>query len=309
MPRVARVKSEDGSGWYHLVARTAGFEGEYPLQGKLLRRKMLDIIARYGEVYCCEIAGFCIMGNHYHLVVYFHEPREMTREELCERASLLYDDKTLERWRDDKWERFAERIFDVSELMRNVQAAFARWFNARAGRRGRFWAERFKSTLLEDAAAVLDCLLYVELNPLRAGIVERPEEHDGSSLYYRELKRDEWLVPVTELVGRSRRSAAIRDYKALVYYRGTAATRESQAVIPAHVVRAEEARGFATRGVFRKRLRHFTDGLALGSEEYIRSQLDRLRDQGRYLRRCNPIRQLDGAHATLREQRSTAVSF
>ena len=309
MARAARVKSEDGSGWYHLCARTAGVQGEYPLASRRYRRKMLDVIERYASVYCCRVAGFCVMGNHYHLVVFFEERRAMSPRELRERASRLYPAKDLDAWPAHKWERFERRLFDVSELMRNVQGAYARWFNSRHERRGRFWAERFKSTLLEDALAVLDCLLYIELNPVRAGLVERPEEYDGSSLHLREVKADAWLVPLGELVGVERRGAALRDYRGRVYYRGLAGTSEAHASIPRRVVREEEARGFATRGVFTKRLRHFADGLALGSEEFIARQLERMREQGRYLRRCNPIPQLDGAHATLREQRSNAAAF
>ena len=64
-----------------------------------------------------------------------------------------------------------------------------------------------------------------------------------------------------------------------------------------------------TSGVFRRRLGYFVEGLMIGSEELIRSQLEYLRASGRYLRRRNPIRHLDGLHLSLREQRSHAVSF
>ena len=84
-------------------------------------------------------------------------------------------------WPAKKWKRLEAWLFDVSEYMRNVQAAFARWYNRRAGRKGRFWAERFKATLLAGPEAVLECLRYVELNPLRAGLVAKPEEWEASS--------------------------------------------------------------------------------------------------------------------------------
>jgi hypothetical protein len=90
----------------------------------------------------------------------------------------------IELWTDEQWERFRQRLFDVSELMRNIQAAFARWYNRTYDRRGRFWADRFKSVYLEKGNAVLDCMLYVELNPVRAGLVERPEEWVGSTSPY-----------------------------------------------------------------------------------------------------------------------------
>ena len=69
------------------------------------------------------------------------------------------------------------------------------------------------------------------------------------------------------------------------------------------------ARGFATRGRYRKRLGYSVDGLALGTESFIREQLAQMRKDGQYLRRKNPIPQLGGIHLSLREQRSAAVVF
>jgi|GEM_PF-6495366 len=66
---------------------------------------------------------------------------------------------------------------------------------------------------------------------------------------------------------------------------------------------------FELLGLYRKRLRYFVDGLAVGSDSFIREQLARLREAGHYLRRRHPIPQLGGIHLSLREQRSTAVSF
>jgi len=71
----------------------------------------------------------------------------------------------------------------------------------------------------------------------------------------------------------------------------------------------EIARGFASRGVYLKRLGYFVDGLAIGTEQFIRDQLTVMRDEGRYLRRKHPIPQLGGIHLSLREQRSHAVNF
>jgi hypothetical protein len=160
--------------------------------------------------------------------------------------------------------------------------------------------------LLEDEKAMFDCLLYVELNPMRAGIVRRPEEFDGSSLYYRELKDDKWMAPVTEIIGRPKRADAIRDYKSCIYYRGSVPAKDNQAAISKRLLAEEEARGFASEGLFAKRIRHFTDGVVIGSEEYVQEKLNRLRDAGQYVRRKKPVSQMDGMHASLRPQRDSA---
>ena len=97
-----------------------------------------------------------------------------------------------------------------------------------------------------------------------------------------------------------------QDYKACVYYRGSVPTKERQATISTRLLNEEEALGFTTEGLFAKRIRHLTDGVVIGSTEYVQRQLDRLREAGQYLRRRNPVPQLDGIHAALRPQRGAA---
>lgn len=305
MARLARVKAENVGAFYHLCGRVAGVIGEYPLDDKRCRRKLVDFIRLFAKVYCCQVMGFCIMGNHYHLIVRMDDPRAVTRKELRKRAALLYKDTVLDGWLAASWDRFETRIFDVSELMRSLQSKIAKWFNLTHNRRGRFWAERFKSVLLEDEKAAFDCLLYVELNPVRAGICRRPEEFDGSSIYYREMKDDNWMMPLTEITGRTKRGDAMRDYKSCIYYRGSVPTKDNQAPISKRLLAEEESRGFASEGIFKRRIRHFTDGVVIGSEEFVKEKLDRLRAVGQYLRRKNPVTQLDGAHTSLRPQRGT----
>ena len=98
------------------------------------------------------------------------------------------------------------------------------------------------------------------------------------------------------------------EYRERVYYRGSVPTKEGQVAISPEVLEQEIARGFETSGMFRKRLRYFADGLVIGTEEFIRTQLTRMRDEGRYLRRKHPIPQLGGIHLTLREQRTTPTA-
>jgi hypothetical protein len=82
-----------------------------------------------------------------------------------------------------------------------LQSAFATWYNETYKRHGTFWADRFKSVLLGDAQAVLDCMLYVELNPVRANLCNTPEEYKASSFYLRSIKTDGWLMSLENIVG------------------------------------------------------------------------------------------------------------
>jgi len=308
MPRMARLKVRGDEAWYHLCARVAGRKGDYPLEDKACQRKLVDLLRHFTKAYFCDVAGFAVMGNHYHLVIRFHRPRKVDQKELERRAARLYprSAKLLRGWSSEQWARLEARLFDLSELMRNLQAAFARWFNRTHERRGRFWAERFKSTLLEDGQAVLDAVLYVDLNAVRAGLVARPEEHEGSSCFARHEGAG-WLVKLSELVGKPK--GALREYRYLLYHRGNVPSKEGQGSIPDSVLEAEAARGYESRGAYSRRLRYFADGVALGSEGFVLGVLGGLRDSGRYIRRKNPVPQPAGTLVSLREQRSHAIAF
>jgi REP element-mobilizing transposase RayT len=162
--------------WFHVYSKAACYEGEYPLQQPGCARQLQWFIQRYTEVYFCRVGAFSIMGNHYHVVVQMEAPRPLDEGERWARARLLYPDheEWLQTWSEEKWQRFEKRLFDISELMRNIQMMFGRWYNQTFRREGRFWGNRFKSTVLANPQAVLDCCLYVDLNAVRAGLVKRP---------------------------------------------------------------------------------------------------------------------------------------
>ncbi len=311
MPRLARLKIQGGEdGWYHLYSRIAGKGGEYPLEDFRCRTKMTELFKFYANAYCCGVSAYSIMGSHWHLVVRFEKIRKLGKDELWERALRLYprSEKLLKNWSPGQWKRLQNRLFDVSEFMRNIQAAFARWYNRLFKRKGRFWADRFKSTLLMDSEAVLDAMLYVDLNGVRAGLVQRPEDFVGCSAHLRESGKASWLLPLSEVMNKGL-SSYYREYKGLLYYRGAVPTKSHQAAIPMKLLQREEERGFKESGVYLKKLRYFTDGLALGASELVLEQLARLRDVGQFLRRKNPIPQEDGCQHSLREQRSNFVSL
>jgi hypothetical protein len=307
---MARIKMEGQAAAYHVYGRVCGSQGEYPLSKPLCRKTLIEYLRHYSSGYCCQVAALNIMGTHYHAVIQFEAYRTLSPEELRQRALLLYPNSQdqLDEWPQAKWDRLQERLFDVSEFMRNLHSAFGRFYNKTYGRFGRFWAERFKSTVLENTQAMLDAMLYVELNAVRAGLVQRPEQWKGGSLYLREVGQDDWLMPLTSLFEKTKKRA-LTEYRSLVYYRGAVPTKPGQAALSQRIVQEEAARGFEVSGVYRKRLRYFVDGLVIGSEGFIRQHLETLRNAGYYARRKHPIPQLEGLALSLREQRSTAVAF
>jgi len=307
MARLPRLKIENDTGWYHLCARVAGWLDWLPFdEDPMAREQLLRTLRKYLQVYFCQAAGFSLMGNHYHLVVRFSKFRPLSSQQLYRRAQQLYPHPHRVLRSPRQWQRFHRRLFDVSEFMRNVQQSYAKWYNRHYQRRGSFWGERFKSSILGDSNALLNALIYVELNPVRAGLVERPEDWRWSSASLRLLGQDDWLIPLEELMtDGSDPETLCADYRALLYHRGAIRTKPNSSVIREDLLRQEQARGFHRAGAYCKRLRFFTDGLVLGSRLQVEHWIRDLRRRGHYLRRRHPIRQqVDQAVLyTLREQR------
>ena len=76
------------------------------------------------------------------------------------------------------------KLSSLSEFVREIKVGFARYYNKRHNRRGYFWGDRFKSVIVDKGETLINCLAYIDLNPLRAGIVSRPEDYRWNSLGY-----------------------------------------------------------------------------------------------------------------------------
>ncbi|MCP4754814.1 MAG: hypothetical protein GY866_28395, partial [Proteobacteria bacterium] len=79
---------------------------------------------------------------------------------------------------------FRKRWSNLSEFVKDIKQNFSRFYNKTHDRKGTLWGERFKSLIVQDGSTLINCLAYVDLNPLRAGIVERPEDYRWNSLGY-----------------------------------------------------------------------------------------------------------------------------
>jgi hypothetical protein len=78
-------------------------------------------------------------------------------------------------------ERFTYRMHNLSEFMKTLLQRFTRWHNHRTERRGNLWEETFKSVVVEDGLASRTMAAYIDLNPVRAGMVQDPAEYRWSS--------------------------------------------------------------------------------------------------------------------------------
>ena len=308
MARVPRkcVVSPKG-GFFHVVNRIADYIGEYPLQRPEVSREFIRRLKYALARSCIHCSEFCVMGNHFHLVFFVEEFRVLSRRKLERLARARWGKlwKLHTRfWSEKRWEKFNEEVFDLSGFMRDLQGPFTVWFNKAFDRRGGLWAHRFKcQALAYDLTAVQKEMMYVALNPVRAELVNLPEEWAGGSAYLRSIGEANFLLPLQPLFPDLARHKVESFYRHLTLFRGLSPRRENQAAIPMEVVAAELARGFPP-GVYLKRHHFMTDGLMLGNQESVRSKLEELTAEGIYRRKRNTVAHLNGLFHTVREQRS-----
>jgi putative transposase len=309
MPRLPRQIKMDADGVYHLRGQVAGAAGYYPFHDAENADQLLAIIRHFTSLFFCQVVELTILGNHYHLVCLFEAFRELSREELLAVAQRFYPDPRYQpylRWKDADWERFNRRLFNVSELMRNVQSGYARWFNQRHQRKGRFWADRFRSTESEN---LQETAFYVALNPVRAHLCQVPEQWCYGSAWLRKHGKDDWLMPLEELMDHPGESEeAERLYWTGLYWRGTEPSKENDGWIPVELAEKMERENFG-RGCYLRPIPAFSRGRVVGSLPTVELALSQHRTQELYTRRRKPIPLGVGDLHALREQRSNYVSI
>jgi hypothetical protein len=142
---------------------------------------------------------------------------------------LEYVSELIATWRS--------RLADISWFMRCINEPIARMANAEDHCTGRFWEGRFKSQALLDARAVLACMAYVDLNPIRAAMAKTPEQSDYTSIQERILHPAEsCLRPFAEQGGDDSIGLPFRlkDYLQLVDWGGREIKRNKRGYIPSN---------------------------------------------------------------------------
>jgi REP element-mobilizing transposase RayT len=296
---------DDQSTVYHVMSRTA-LDG-FPL-GDIEKDFMLDLIRRYAALYLVEILGFCLMGNHFHILVKVIPDYKFTDEDILKRYVDFYGDKRI----------FAEglvpslrlKLSSLSEFMREIKVNFARFYNRRHNRRGYFWGDRFKSVIVENGETLINCLAYIDLNPLRAGLVERPEQYRWNSLGYhvQTNNRDNFLSTdfgLKEFNVKSQKER-IRRYRRYVYKAGSLNKPEkgNVKVIEDRVLEKERSRAFelSKSDRFRYRTRYFTDSGIIGSKEFVSVNYQRFKNlfESKHEKKPKPIKGLEGIYSLKR---------
>ena len=180
MPRISRMVVKNQIAVYHVMSRTA-LEG-FPLEA-YEKDFLLDTIKRMAGMFFTEVYGFALMGNHFHLLVKMIPEDRFSDEDVKGRLIRYYGKKKAPA-DDGQLPMIRQKLANLSEFVREIKVNFARFYNKRHGRRGYFWGDRFKSVIVERGETLINCLAYIDLNPVRAGIVDKPEDYRWNSLGY-----------------------------------------------------------------------------------------------------------------------------
>jgi len=178
--------------YYHCISRVVNRE-------YLLREEEKEQFVKYMRLYedfCgVQVVTFCVMSNHFHILVEIPKrPEELpSDEEFLKKLKRVYKgdgyggiEQRLRMFRENGANKEAEayresflcRMWDVGAFIKMLKQRFTQWYNRQNGRKGTLWEERYKSVLVEGAGeALMTMSAYIDLNPVRAGMVSDPAEY------------------------------------------------------------------------------------------------------------------------------------
>lgn len=293
--RQARLKARTDQpvGYYHCISRVVERRFLWDEQD---REQFVAYMRLYAEFCGVRILTYCILSNHFHLLVEVPRRPEIlpSDEELLRKLRGLYGPQTVQAVQEQlqTWpqaeaaalrERYFRRMWDLSLFMKTLKQRFSQWFNRKHGRKGTLWEERFKSVLVDSAGATLATLAaYIDLNPVRAGLVDDPKDYRWCG--YAEAVAGQpgqgtgYQTVMTAVQGLAVGvKEALEAYRVWLYAQGAVAgvngpgERTVRRGIELERVKAVvAAKGKLSLGEYlRCRVRYFVDGAVLGSKAFV----------------------------------------
>lgn len=260
---------------------------------KEVLRKMIYEVADFSGV---EVLTYCLMNNHFHILIRVSPAEDVSDAELIRRCGVLYPKPTpyqaasigvmakeLESDGADAdaiREKLLTRMGDISAYMKTLKQRFSTWYNKAHDRFGPLWSDRFKSVLVEGKGSVLQTMAaYIDLNPVRARLVDDPKDYrfcgyaeaiSGQKDAVRGLKF------LTSGLYEISKTDALQAYRCILFGKGSAPTPGASHITREQAVRVlEKEQGHLPAAILlRCRIRYFSEGAVLGSREFVASQAD-----------------------------------
>lgn len=302
---------------YHCVSRVVNREFVLKREEKERFVGLMRVYERFCQV---QVLTFCVMSNHFHILVEVpaapeDEGASWTDEELLEHLSCLYSEREMAelRWELDYYrekkmdgaaeafrQKFFDRMWDLSAFMKVLKQRFTQWFNKKYGRDGYLWSGRFKSVLVEDGHAARTVAAYIDLNPVRAGMVEDPKDYRwsgyGEAVAGKGAARNGLRLvlfdpasqgyagtgnadgsPSSPSYNRTQVASwreVVRQYRVVLFEDGEERSGDGserrRGFSPKEVARVLKCGGRLSEAqMLRSRVRYFLDGLVIGSESFV----------------------------------------
>ena len=293
---------------YHVMSRTCGGEIHFDdVEREALRR----LIWKMSEFLGIQVLTYCVMSNHFHILA--SVPRQALwlerfegpggEDALLKHLATFYSRIFMSQLRDDLAEfrrlgledqaqarlnAFKRRFCDLSIWCKEIKERFGRWYNKRHRRKGTLWMDRFKSVLVEDGQALRTMAAYIDLNPVRAKLVEDPKDYRWCG-YAEALaggrRARRGLCRVMGVSGESWDKAGPKQersgsamYRRWLFHSGkekvpAANSRlRSRAGVPQEIARQviDDEKGELPAGsLLLQQVRYFTHGVVLGSRAWV----------------------------------------
>jgi len=205
-PRKELVSVSD-TPYYHIVSRCVrrtflcGYDRQTNTDFEHRKQWIVDRIQLLSSLFSIDLCSYAIMSNHYHLVVHINpeEAESWSDQEVAERWTTLFQGPLLvQQWLggtvlnkpqqqtvNDIITVWRERLSSLSWYMKCLNEPIARKANKEDNCTGHFWESRYKSQALKTEQALLSCMAYVDLNPIRAKQANTPESSGYTSIQER----------------------------------------------------------------------------------------------------------------------------
>lgn len=274
---------------YHCMTRAVNGERLFHDREKEILRKIIWQVADFSGV---EVLTYCVLSNHFHVLIRVMGDQVVSDAELMRRFRVLCPKPTKYQTESAKVmesqlcaggveadairRKLLARMSDVSEFMKAVKQRFSVWYNRSHQRYGTLWAERFKSVLVEGKGNPLQTMAaYIDLNPVRAGLVADPKDYRFCGYAEAvagvpEAKRG--MIHVWSDHGVKRVDSALRAHRMLIFGKHASGTGLSKMTRERALKILDHEDGHLPKTVIlRCRVRYFTDGAILGSADFVRS--------------------------------------
>ena len=297
--RTSREKINESGCYYHLMNRVAGIKDEYPL-GETEREKGLRIVTMLSEYYLLEFISMCWMGNHFHLVLYAPGPNELPNHTVvASRHNAFYssEDRSMiniiEPDDEIRCTVIAEKMRNISHFMQNFQQRFTTYYNRTHNRRGRFWADRFKSTIVQGEDALLTVIKYIDLNPVRVKLVKDPAEYrhcswgwycgSGKHMFASTFLKHLRTAIGWEITKEWSEEQLLAEYRSEIARTITYEQSDNSEKIEAAMKNARKSESMPVK--YLRRMRHISDGGIIGSKLFVQETASLFREHQRVMKK------------------------